>query len=246
MDELEFEELLETLKEWKGIKANLHDLEMEEATKWSRRAMYKWLREGEQSQRENRGLTSSEEKPFLDALEELTRGEESKESEMVYTKEKMAVLLNSIDRLVGQEKMGESSSKEEHLHCAHEIQRMKKKINSTNKESRKAMESSGAGFHSVTNSQATPSWSNPKRVKGAIGESIHKANSNHNEQSLLENKGKRATITSGLSNGHKDMGGESQPKRKDSTVRPLTRRELYGPAGLLVSTKHSYHKEMVD
>lgn len=40
-EELEFEEPLETLKEWEGIKANLHALELEEAAKWSRQVHYK-------------------------------------------------------------------------------------------------------------------------------------------------------------------------------------------------------------
>lgn len=68
----------------------------------------------------------------------------------------MANLLEKIDLLVNKEKEAELSSHEDRVLCAREVKDMDNQINATQKESRKAVRSPGAGFHAILDSQPTP------------------------------------------------------------------------------------------
>lgn len=107
-------------------------------------------------------LITSEEEVFQDIADGWAT-QENQGVAIVYSKEKMSALLADIDRLVDKEKKSEQSSDEDCREVKCEVLEMGAAIEKSYKPSRKANESPGVGFHSISDSQPTPSRSHPKK-----------------------------------------------------------------------------------
>lgn len=84
-------------------------------------------------------LISSKEECFEDAVDAWT--EHQTRAKTVYTKEKMASLLQNIDKLVDKENVANNSSEEDRKRCVVEIECLGRQINSPHRTTRKVVSS---------------------------------------------------------------------------------------------------------